>query len=70
MMTKPEEDGFLLDPFRFTPESIHILDGEREFFSAVLEEHQAYQQYWINLTNTDSGWSWRKVFNFKLNIFN
>ena len=58
-----DDDGFLLDPFQFTPASIHILDGQREFFSAVLEENQAYQQFWINLTNTDSGWSWGKVFN-------
>ena len=65
------DEGFLLDPFQFTPASMHILDGEREFFSSVLEQNQAYHQFWINLTRTDqegrhdSGWSWRKVVNYR-----
>ena len=61
------DEGFLLDPFQFTPASLHILDGDRDFFSSVLEENLAYQHFWINLTRTgqegrhDTGWSWRKV---------
>ena len=61
-MSGDDGTGFLLDPFQFTPPSIHILDGDREFFSEVFDQNQAYQQFWINLTRTDSGWSWRKVF--------
>ena len=62
-MTRDEDGaGFLLDPFRFTPWSHHLLDGDREFFSSVLEKYLAYNQFWVNLTNTeDLGWSWGKV---------
>ena len=62
-MTRDEDgDGFLLDPFQFTPWSHHLLDGDREFFSSVLEKYLAYNQFWVNLTNTeDLGWSWGKV---------